>query len=271
MSKRERPDRACIRDFAAFLNTVGRPVSGVDSWPEDEAHGEIDAIIGPYAVQHTSVDALPQGREADDRFKKVIGDLEQNLAGQLGFPLLISWDWDAIQKGQRWDETGNALGNWIVSDDARNLPDGRHQITGVPGIHFGFNVTKAQGLRFDGVRFARHDPRDSTFNTRLRDQLAGRHKKLAVLRRHRDEGKSTLLLLESGDIALMNAGMIIAALEAAFPTCPAEVDELWFMHYVAPRTVNVHDLRSGGISIYDVGQTTVSLYNPQGPRLAWPT
>jgi hypothetical protein len=120
------------------------------------------------------------------------------------------------------------------------------------------------------VRFARHGPKDTTFAERLHDQLAGRHKKLAVLGRHRDDGKTTLLLLESRDIALMNAGMIIEALEAGFPTRPAEVDELWLMHYVAPGTVNVHDLCSGGIWIYDLGAGTVSRRNPQGPQLAWP-
>lgn len=91
---------------------------------------------------------------------------------------------------------------------------------------------------------------------------------MTALRRHRDEGKTTLLLLESGDIALMNAGMVIEALEAAFPTCPAEVDELWFMHHVAPGTVNVHDLRSGGIWIYDPGGAAVTLHNPHGPQLS---
>ena len=62
-----------ILTFAAFL--VGLRINGlsveseratvsgdVDRWPENRADGEIDAIIGPYAVQHTSIDTLPAGR-----------------------------------------------------------------------------------------------------------------------------------------------------------------------------------------------------------------
>jgi hypothetical protein len=49
-------------------------VAGVDRWPEDEAHGEIDGIVGPYAIQHTSIDSLPDGRFADQKFMAVIGD-----------------------------------------------------------------------------------------------------------------------------------------------------------------------------------------------------
>jgi hypothetical protein len=60
-------------------------VAGVDRWPEDEAHGEIDGIVGPYAIQHTSIDSLPDGRFADQKFMAVIGDLERELAGKLGF------------------------------------------------------------------------------------------------------------------------------------------------------------------------------------------
>jgi hypothetical protein len=180
MGKGEKPDRACIRDFAAFLRAIGRPVDGVDCWPEDEAHGEIDAIVGSYAIQHTSVDALPRGREASARFDKVIGDLEGEFAGKLGFPLLIAWDWAAVQKGQQWGAIRDALRAWIASDEARNLPNGRHQITGAAGIPFRFDATKPARFGLDGVRFSRNDPKDTTFNERLHDQLAGRHKKLAA-------------------------------------------------------------------------------------------
>jgi hypothetical protein len=271
MNKREKSDRACIRDFAAFLRAIGRPVDGVDCWPEDEAHGEIDAIVGSYAIQHTSVDALPRGREASARFDKVIGDLEGEFAGKLGFPLLIAWDWAAVQKGQQWGAIRDALRAWIASDEARDLPNGRHQITGAAGIPFRFDATKPARFDLDGVRFSRNDPKDTTFNERLHDQLTGRHKKLAVLGGHRADGRTTLLLLESRDIALMNDGKIIEALEAAFPTRPAEVDEVWFMHYVAPGAVNVHDLRSGGIWIFDLHQHAIGLHNPEGPKLAWPS
>ena len=268
MSKSEKPDRACIRAFASFLKTIGHPVTGVDRWPEDEAHGEIDAVVGPYAIQHTSVDSLPSGRLADARFKQVVGALEEELASKLGFPLMLTWDWAAIQKGQNWPATCEALRAWI-SNDAPGLSDGPHRITNVAGVPFAFDVRKGGPIKFDGVRFARYDPGDATLAVRLRDQLSGRHDKLTVLDAYRAEGKATLLLLESADVALMSAGTIIEALEEAFPARPEELDEVWFMHHVAPGTVNVHNLRSGDIWVFNPTAGKYSIHNPHGPQLAW--
>jgi hypothetical protein len=102
MSKTEKHDKPCIRDLVSFLKATGRPVTSVDDWPDENEHGEIDAIAGPYAIEHTSVDSLPNGRQADARFVQVIGDLEQELAAKLGFPLAITWDWTAIETGPKW-------------------------------------------------------------------------------------------------------------------------------------------------------------------------
>jgi hypothetical protein len=114
---------------------------------------------------------------------------------------------------------------------------------------------------------SRYAPKDSTFGERLRDQLAGRHKKLTALGAHQAQGRRSVLLLESRDLALMSPVMIVDALEAAFPTRPAGIDEIWFLHYVAPDTVNVHNLRSGGIWLYDLVAGKITLHNPDGPRV----
>jgi hypothetical protein len=270
MSKTEKHDKPCIRDLISFLNAIGRPVAGVDDWLDEKEHGEIDAIAGPYAIEHTSVDSLPNGRLADVRFKQVIGALEDELAGKLGFPLAITWDWAAIQIGPKWIAVGQALRSWIVNEATR-LADGRHHMTGVTGVPFAFDATKGGPIKFDGVRFARYDPGDCTFATRLSDQLAGRHKKLAKLGRHKADGKTTALLLESRDVALMNPVKMIEGIEAAFPARPPELDEVWFLHYTAPGTVNVHDLRSGLIWLFDRDSAKITLHNPYGARLAWTT
>jgi hypothetical protein len=270
MSKREKPDRPCILDLVSFWKAIGRPVASVDHWPDEHEHGEIDALAGPYAIEHTSVDSLPNGRRADDHFEQVIGDLEEELKGKLGFPLAITWDWVAIQTGQPWSSVGEALRAWITKN-APALGNGHHRMTNVIGVPFAFDAIKGGPIKFDGVRLARYDPRDSTFPTRLSDQLAGRHKKVTKLRRHKADGKTTVLLLESGDVALMSVHKMVEALEAAFPIRPEELDEVWFLHYMASGTVNVHDLRSGGIWLFDRGAEKVTSHNPDGPRLAWTT
>ena len=45
--------------------------------------GKIDAIIGAYAVQHTSIDTLPQQMLANKQFEKVTGDLEREPSNRL--------------------------------------------------------------------------------------------------------------------------------------------------------------------------------------------
>ena len=102
------------------------------------------------------------------------------------------------------------------------------------------------------------------------DQLTGRHEKLPVLARYRADGKTTVLLLESRDIALMDPVLMVQALETAFPAPPPDLDQIWFMHYRAPGTVNVHDLRSGEIWLFDLKKHVIELHNPYGPSLHWP-
>src|SRR5262249_19632865 len=136
MSKKERPDRACVLEFAAFLKAIRRPVDGVDRWPEDGGtQNEIDGIVGPYAIQHTSVDAFPRARESDHQFKRVVGNLEEQLDGKLGFPLAMAWEWAAIRKGQKYPKVGTALRRWIT-EDAPKLPKGHHLITNASGVPF---------------------------------------------------------------------------------------------------------------------------------------
>jgi hypothetical protein len=50
---KDRKDQKVIK---AFVNYLGLEV---DEWPEDYNQNDIDAIAGPLAIEHTSVDTLP--------------------------------------------------------------------------------------------------------------------------------------------------------------------------------------------------------------------
>lgn len=173
-----------------------------------------------------------------------------------------------MQLGQKWPVVGAAVRNWILND-AAPLADGRHRIEGVPGIPFAFDARKGGAPQFNGVLFSRYAPDDVSLAARMKDQLVGRHDKLTVLGRHRDDGKRTLLLLESADAALMNPVKMIEALEAAFPVPPAELDEVWLMHRVEDGAVNVHNLTSGETWIFETDACQIRLHNPLGPKLGW--
>lgn len=57
-------DREIVTRFVDHLRDEGRSGLKVDCWPEDENPGqsEIEAIAGDLAIEHTSVDTLPQQR-----------------------------------------------------------------------------------------------------------------------------------------------------------------------------------------------------------------
>jgi hypothetical protein len=60
---RQRAVKDCevIEALVAFLRARGHPGLRIDSWPERTNHEspEIDAIAGAFAIEHTSVDTLP--------------------------------------------------------------------------------------------------------------------------------------------------------------------------------------------------------------------
>ena len=207
MDQTEKADRLCIRTFASFLQAIGRTGPHPIEWPEDTGlDGQIDAVFGPYAIQHTSVVSLPEGHARDAWFGQVIGDLERELGGTLGTSLRVTIRWSAVNKGegQVWKAMHQALKRWLV-DEASKMPDGPHRGLNVPGIPFAIDVFKQPPRHHDGVIFSRYDPGDRTLGVRLREHICGaKHDKLAPLNRYRSVGKTTLLLLESSDPALMS-------------------------------------------------------------------
>jgi hypothetical protein len=179
----EKPDRHCIRTFTALLQSIGRAGDHAVDWPEDNADGEIDAVFGPYAIQHTSIDTLPDGRARNAWFGQVIGTLEAELRGTLGADLYVTIHWSAVEKGQDWKAINHALRDGLAQI-VSNLPEGGHHGVTLRGVPFAIDVIKQPPRTFDGVMFSRYDPGDQTLSARLRHQICGAgHDKLAPLDR----------------------------------------------------------------------------------------
>jgi hypothetical protein len=117
--------------------------------------------------------------------------------------------------------------------------------------------------------FSRYDPGDRTLGARLLDQICGAgHDKLTPFNRYRCQGMTTLLLLESADPALMSDLTLVNAFEQAFPTWSEILDELWFVHRVAPPDINIHNLLEGQTWIFDSTKGRITLHNGDTPRVA---
>jgi len=225
-------DSDVIYEFVAYLEKNGHPGLMVDRRPEIEnrASADIDAIAGPFAIEHTSIDTLPNQRRNNDWFMNVIGDLEHEL-NPLPFKLnlFVSIEYDTIIKGQDWSAIKQAFRHWIFNESPL-LKDGHYVCNDFPGIPFTLHVDKAATNSPGRLSFSRFDPNDNTLPCRIKKLFDRKANKLA---RYQGCGTTTVLLIESYDFALMNESKMVIAIREAYPNgLPSGVDKFWY----APNT-----------------------------------
>ncbi len=168
---------------------------------------------------------------------QAVGGLQKELPSKPALRLSISIRYEAIKRGQDWMAIHQALKSWITNEAPR-LSDGRSVIENAPGIPFNFHVIKATG-RPPGIFVARYEPVDDTLPTRIRDLFDRKAKKLG---KYHGSGNTTVLLVESADLALMNESLMLDAIERAFPKGPpAEVDQIWYADTSIPSDIEFRD------------------------------
>jgi hypothetical protein len=217
-----------MKAFVSFLSKK-HGIAGlkVDCWPEDKNRSskDIDAIAGPFAIEHTSIDTVEKQREASDHFNRVVGGIREELVGEVPFRLKIIVEWSAVRVRQVWSAIRGAMKDWILTE-APSLPDGCHVIDDgtIPGVPFGLMVRKASDRPPD-IIFGRTEPHDDALSARIRKQF---DKKAGKLAKYASQ-KTTILLLESSDMALMNEEIMLDAIKAAYSDAlPAGVDQVWY-------------------------------------------
>ena len=228
-------DKEAITLFVEYLANKNHSGLEVDTWPDEETRqsAEIDASAGNFAIEHTSVYTLPYQRRDSAWFIQVVKSLEDEFRCTLPFRLNLTLPYEGIQTGQDWTEITSSLRNWVLNDSQR-LSMGHHTIRDIPGIPFEFHVTKRDSSR-TGLLFGRFAPSDHTLPDRLRKQL---DRKIEKLSPYKARNKTTILLIESDDIALMNDGIMWDGLRSAYPNgLPQGVDQVWFADTSIPEEV----------------------------------
>lgn len=219
-------DYEVIQRFATHLVQCGHHGLKIDEIPDLKERNlpEIDAIAGPFAIEHTSIDTVPNQRRNDDWFLRVIEGLEQELSGSLLFHLFVILEYRAVTTGQDWKQIRLALKNWIVNR-AEFLADGDHILDDVSGVPFKLHVHKDTNMP-SRLFFARFTPEDNTLSERTQKLLDKKAKKLA---KYQLKGKTTVLLVESSDFALMNKSMMRSAIKDTFEGGNLSgVDQIWY-------------------------------------------
>jgi hypothetical protein len=232
-------DCEVIEAFVAYLRDRVHPGLRVDCWPDRENRNasDIDALAGAFALEHTSVDTLPNQRRDADWFTRVVSGIGAELSTSPAYRLRITLEYHAVRPGQDWLAIREALKIWITHE-VPHLADGNHRIEDVAGVPFRLHVTKA-GDRPPGLFFARYEPADETLSARIRTQFDRKAQKLA---KYESAGKTKVLLVENADIALMNDQKMLDAIRRAYPNgLPTGVDELWYADTAIPDDIDFRD------------------------------
>ncbi len=240
--KKKMKDRDVVNTFVAYLCKHGYPGLQVDRRPDEENRlsTDIDAIAGNLAIEHTSIDTVPNQRRDSDWFIRAAGGLEKELPKIPPFRLNIIIEYDAIAKGQDWAAIRQSLKNWIIEDTPR-IVDGHHIINDIPDVPFRLHIKKA-GDRRPNVIFGRFTPKDDTLPSRIFQQI---ERKAGKLSKYHDQGLITVLLIESEDLALMDDSIMLDSIRAAYPTgLPDGVNKIWFADTSIPTEIEFIDFTS---------------------------
>lgn len=220
-----------IKAFVQYLSMAHdfQPTLQIERQPEKEQEktghqpGDIDAIAGPFAIEHTSIDVLENQRARADWFSKVVAPLEAEFS-KLTYRITIIFPYEAIDRGMRWDDVRDGLRRWIT-EKCQSLSEGNHFIDNAPSVSFSFHVHKVSSKR-PRLLFSRIAQDDPSLPTRLKTHLSG---KVNKLRKYKQEDLKTVLLIESGDIALMSKQLLVQSLRSAFADgWPPGLDQLWY-------------------------------------------
>ena len=209
------------------LHIIDRPDKKLGSTREIDALAENSQLR--IAIEHTSVDSLPNQRKEDKPFMEALGKLEEEVRGKINSRVCLVTPFGAIPTGMSWEDIRAVIRTWLL-EIMPSLPDGwsKHNIKGVP-----FTIDlRRDSTRPHGLYLARGAPEDNTLSARLLEQLNDKADKLKKYKRTRC---LTILLVESSDIALMNRGKMALAIEAAYSSVPpVGVDKIWYADTSTP-------------------------------------
>ena len=140
---KNKQDKNTIKQFVAHLRENGYPDLKIDRWPDDDnsTTRDIDAVAGPFAIEHTSIDTYSNQRKYEDWFLQAIDNLKSELAGQLTFNLLVTFRHEEFTQRQNWLTIRNALKRFIL-EDVPHLGSGDHELDDIPSIPFTVRVKK---------------------------------------------------------------------------------------------------------------------------------
>lgn len=218
-----------IDEFVSHLSKERKDDLEVVSRPDkiNRNTEDIDAVISGknnrIALEHTTIDTIPDQREDSNRFNIVFGALEKELKGQFEGNIHLTASCYSIPTGQRWTGLRKEVKSWLVASIPK-LPYG-HGFYNIPNTPFRIHIIKkpSKESRFFVGRFS---PTDATLPERLAEIIARKERKLF---QYKNKGFETILLIENDDIALMNEGIMADSFKDATKLYNIiNLNQVWF-------------------------------------------
>jgi len=131
--------------------------------------------------------------------------------------------YELVQVGANWQPFFMTLAQWALLT-APSQDDGPHQIP-MPGTDLQCTAHKDSGRPAKIVLY-RPAPEDDTLPRRVGVQI---DRKMKRIPRYKEEGHTTILLIETQDIALMNQYKMLEAVRTAIGgQLPDGLDQIWY-------------------------------------------
>jgi hypothetical protein len=131
--------------------------------------------------------------------------------------------YELVQVGSDWQSSLIILAHWALLTSP-NLPDGPHEIP-IPNTGLGCTAFK-DSTRPAKIVLYRPAPNDDTLPDRVGEQIARKMKKISACKA---DGHTTVLILETQDVALMNQYKMLEAVRTSIGgIMPKGLDQLWY-------------------------------------------
>ena len=228
-----------IQKFVTHLSKVKQVSLRITTWPDkvNRSKRDIDALVEGgsvrIAIEHTTIDTVPDQRRDSARFMKVFGKIDTELSGEFDARIRLTVPFGAIPTGFDRSTLRRTLTQWLRKT-IPSLPNGFgcHE---VPGLPFKIHINKRSSER-PSLRVGRFDPEDKTLPQRLHAAINNKVGKLAP---YKKSGFETILLIESDDIALMNLTLMQKSVKTALGDCqPIGLDEIWYADTAIPQDLD---------------------------------
>ena len=185
----------------------GHHIGKTGSPDQDERNRRAcDALLAgggiQFAVEHTSLDSFREQRGDDTRFRAVLGELENELKGQLPDHVDLCIPTHAIPSGQDWKGFRETIRAWLTAH-VKEGPYDRFVPAKVPGVPFSLHVRRER-CDGPGSLFAMRWSVPEHDTQRIEIMVERLIDKAEVLERYRDQGCRTVLVLESSDNVLVS-------------------------------------------------------------------